>query len=191
MFYVSGLPSKSFLSQCCFASWAVIAVYRFTSGYPEPSRPGPSCSSTLKLCTWPKFGPLILLSNYLSLKIRYSRLFWTLNYFKPEVYSCTVVKLVELGLLANFEPSQMTHLVILDLKKILRCTWTSLQKASYAKYVPPTHLRKIILEGWKKLNRKVICHWWRFYNFWGIRKFWRLNNFRRKNSWGLKIFRIF
>ena len=120
VFYVSGLPSKSILSQCFFASWAVIAVYRFTSGfpgasgYPEPSRPGPSCSSTLKLCTWPKFGPLILLSNYLSLKIRYSRLFRTLNYFKPEVYSCKVVKLVELGPLANFEPSQMTHLVILD-----------------------------------------------------------------------------
>ena len=144
MFYVSGLPSKSILSQCCFASWAVIAVYRLTSGfpsafgYPAPSRPGASCSSTLKLWTWTKFEPLILLSNYLSLKIRYSRLFRTLSYFKPEVYSCTVLKLVEyklveLGPLANFEPSQ------------IRCAWISLQKASYAKYVPPTHLRKIML----------------------------------------------
>ena len=67
-----------------------------------------------------------------------SRLFRTLSYFKPEVYSCTVLKLVEyklleLGQLANFEPSQ------------IRCTWISLQKASYAKYVPPTHLRKIML----------------------------------------------
>ena len=59
---VSGLPYKIILSRSCYSSLAIMAVFRFTSGDPAPSKPGPFCSSTLCHALEKRFEPLIMLS---------------------------------------------------------------------------------------------------------------------------------
>ena len=59
---VSGLPYKIILSRCCYTSLAIMDVFRFTSGHPAPSKPGPFCTSTLYAMPLKKDLNLIMLS---------------------------------------------------------------------------------------------------------------------------------